>query len=656
MLVKSCLHSHACSPAPASVQDESSRRSTGRSDSQSTNSQPAIAAASLLTTLIACSISTAAAACPVGDPPTASDAPPAAAAATTPSETAPPAGPLAPRIFISSEQLQDRIIALANAAPTRSTVSQIGVSRDGLPIQVVTLGDPDLNRKRPEVLLIGGMDAVNLGSPEQAFTAAMQLVREHPTMLDEVRVHVILCANPDARTMALQTGLPRATNTRRIDHDRDGKIDEDSPEDFNGDGVITLMRRVAPPGSVATHIVDAANPRIVRSANRDKSEVATHQTMLEGRDLDGDGLVGEDPVTGVDLDRNFPHRWPEFDLDAGPFPLSEPETIAIAKFVRDHPAIVSALIFGRHDTLAEFPDTKDKDSTNRTPMVYLEADHALYRELSKAWRETTKLEKSNNADLAGSLVLWLANHRGIAAVAANGWTRPDVPAVPEGSPAPATIATGDDEQQAWIDLCYRLYESPGFVEWTRNQHPKFGAVEVGGFMPFLRESPTASQAEVLAKKSAPFLKTLADKLPEINVSEISMTDLGGGLARIGLRITNRGDFPTTTEMGRITGVVPPIVVRVGVAPNDVLAGRAVEKIDRLAAHEARNFEWTVRMPPDGKLSLTVRGAFFDDIVREARPAGEAANATTSTRALSTSSNSTVHTSHSPVSASKEVTP
>ena len=146
MLVKSCLHSHACSPAPASVQDESSRRSTGRSDSQSTNSQPAIAAASLLTTLlmtllmtsIACSITTAAAACPVGDPPTASDAPPAAAAATTPSETTPPAGPLAPRNFISSEQLRDRIIALANAAPTRSTVSQIGVSRDGLPIQVVT--------------------------------------------------------------------------------------------------------------------------------------------------------------------------------------------------------------------------------------------------------------------------------------------------------------------------------------------------------------------------------------------------------------------------------------------------------------------------------------------------------------------------------------
>jgi hypothetical protein len=627
-------------------------------------SERAISVASLLTTLlmtllmtsIACSITTAAAACPVGDPPTASDAPPAAAAATTPSETTPPAGPLAPRNFISSEQLQDRIIALANAAPTRSTVTQIGVSRDGLPIQVVTLGDPDLTRKRPEVLLIGGMDAVNLGSPEQAFTAAMQLVREHPTMLDEVRVHVILCTNPDARTMALQTGLPRATNTRRIDHDRDGKIDEDSPEDFNGDGVITFMRRVAPPGTVATHVVDAANPRIVRGANRDKSEVATHQTMLEGRDLDGDGLVGEDPATGVDLDRNFPHRWPEFDLDAGPFPLSEPETIAIAKFVRDHPAIVSALIFGRHDTLAEFPDTKDKDSTNRTPMVYLEADHALYRELSKAWRETTKLEKSNNADLAGSLVLWLANHRGIAAVAANGWTRPDVPAVPEGSPAPATIATGDDEQQAWIDLCYRLYESPGFVEWTPNKHPKFGAVEVGGFMPFLRESPTASQAEVLAKKSAPFLKTLADKLPEINVSEISMTDLGGGLARIGLRITNRGDFPTTTEMGRITGVVPPIVVRVGVAPNDVLAGRAVEKIDRLAAHEARDFEWTVRMPPDGRLSLTVRGAFFDDIVREARPAGGAANATTSTRALSTSSNSTVHTSNSPVSASKEVTP
>ena len=89
---------------------------------------------------------------------------------------------------------------------------------------------------------------------------------------------------------------------------------------------------------------------------------------------------------------------------------------AFARFVRDHPEITSAVVFGRHDTLVNFPDTKDKDSTGRTPVAYLAEDHAIYRDFAKLWKESTKIEKSEQADLAGSLVLWLADHRGIAAV------------------------------------------------------------------------------------------------------------------------------------------------------------------------------------------------------------------------------------------------
>lgn len=533
--------------------------------------------------------------------------------------TATAPGPLAPEGFASVEALSSRAKAFAELASGRSSMQRIGVSREGRPIEVLTLGAQDPKIKRPEILIVAGMDAVNFASAEQALVSAEFLVREHAPLLDKVRIHVIFCANPDARVAAIQSRMPRATNMRQIDHDRDGSIDEDQPLDLNGDGVITQLRRVAPPGATATHLADAANPRIVRLADRAKGEIATHQVMIEGRDVDGDGLVGEDPSTGVDLDKNFPHRWPEFELDAGPFPLSEPESLAIARFVRDHPAIVSAIVFGRHDTLASFPDSKDKDSTGRTPLVYLEADHGLYRELSKSWRDITKLEKSNGADLEGSLVLWLANHRGIAAVAANGWTRPEVPPLAEGSTAPASVETGDNEQQAWLDLCSRLYAARGFADWTQVTHPKYGAAEVGGFVPFLRESPTTVQAATIAGQTAPFLKSFAERLPVIEVSEATVTDLGGGLARVGLRVTNRGALATTTEMGRITGVVPPIVVRVGLNPEDVVAGRAVEKLDRVSAAESRDFEWTVRMPKDGDLSITVSGAFFDDIVRTVQP-------------------------------------
>jgi hypothetical protein len=540
-----------------------------------------------------------------GDPPAAPSSAPSAI----------PTGPLAPVGFSSVDVAMERALELAKLAGDKGRIEHIGTSREGRQITVVTLGNTDPSRKMPAMLVVGGMDAVNFASPEQVLESARAILRDKPNLLDTMRVHLVIVANPDARASAMQSKQPRATNARAVDDDRDGRIDEDGPADFDTDGFVTEMRRVAPPGVTATHMIDPVDPRILRPAKREKGEVATHEILTEGRDNDGDGRIGEDPEGGVDLDRNFPHRWPEAERDAGPYPLSEPESLAIAKFVRAHPEIVTAVVFGRHDTLASFPDTKDKDSTGRTPMVYLTEDHELYHELGKSWIETTKLEKSANADLAGSLVLWLADHRGIAAVAANGWTRPEPPKLAEGTQAPAE--TGDTEQSAWLANSERAYEAPGFIAWRPIRHPKWGDVEIGGFIPFFRESPTAAQATELAKKCAPFVIDLAARHPVINASEVTITPLSAGLARVALRVTNTGTLASTTEMGRITGVVPPVVVRVGVPPESVLSGRAVEKIERLLPGASVDYEWTIRVPTTGKLDLTISGPTFDTITRTA---------------------------------------
>jgi hypothetical protein len=82
-------------------------------------------------------------------------------------------------------------------------------------------------------------------------------------------------------------------------------------------------------------------------------------------------------------------------------------------------------------------------------------------------------------------------------------------------------------------------------------------------------------------------------------------------------------MPSTTEMGRITGVIPPIVVRLvdratgkPLAPTAVLSGRPVSKIDRLEAAASQEYTWTVRMP-DGGLDVAVSGPTFDTITRTA---------------------------------------
>lgn len=567
-----------------------------------------------------------------------------AVAADPPAEPAAPPlepGPIAPIHYPTHESVGDRMIGLANMAKGRASIVRVATSREGRTVQALVLGEQDMTKRRPAMLVVAGMDGVNLGSTEQCLAALEVVLREHAALLDTMRLYVIAEANPDARNFAITRKHPRATNARVVDDDRDGKFDEDAPGDYNGDGFVNTLRRVAPPGEKATHVVDAADPRIVRPANRDKGEVATHQIFVEGVDNDLDGRSAEDGEGGVDLDRNFPHRWPEFAPDAGPYQLSEPESLGIAEFVRARPDIVWAVVFGRHDTLASFPDTKDKDFTGRTPMVYLAEDHDLYRDAAKLWKEKSGLEKSQNADLAGSLVLWLANHRGIAAVAANGWTRPEVPkktesteteptkaesdagagapdaAKPAAPDAPPAKESGDPEQSAWLTLAEDVYRM-GFQEWTPWKHPIHGACEIGGFTPFFRESPTIVQARDLGRRSAPFLAALADKRPRVEVSEARLTRLADGLARIDFRVTNAGTIATTTEMGRITDAVPPVVVRLladgkPLAPEAVLAGRPVEKLPRIEASASREFSWIVRLPASGAVDVSVAGPFFDEI-------------------------------------------
>jgi len=99
------------------------------------------------------------------------------------------------------------------------------------------------------------------------------------------------------------------------------------------------------------------------------------------------------------------------------------------------------------------------------------------------------------------------------------------------------------------------------------------------------------------------------------VSAAEVTVLADGLVHVALRITNTGVVPTATAMSTIADVAPPIIVRVPVKPEAVFSGRPVEKIERLAAGESREFTWILRVDPKQPLAVSVTGAWFDPITR-----------------------------------------
>lgn len=81
-------------------------------------------------------------------------------------------------------------------------------------------------------------------------------------------------------------------------------MDEDGPEDLNGDGYITLMRVKDPEGN---YIIDPKEPRLMRLADPKKGEKGMYKIYSEGLDNDDDGQINEDPLGGVEINRNFPH-------------------------------------------------------------------------------------------------------------------------------------------------------------------------------------------------------------------------------------------------------------------------------------------------------------------------------------------------------------
>jgi len=606
------------------------------------------------------------------DPPP-TEAPPVATESAEPATPPPP--PPSPRSILDGYPTDDafvaRIEALAAAHPGRARLVELARSREGRRILALTLaGDLALAEERPAILVVGGLDGAELASTEVAMALAEDLLRDRPVLLDEVTVHVVPRGNPDAASAFLSQPSPRSgTNGRPSRDDRDAAIDEDGPRDLDGNGVITMMRRKDPPPTdPARWASDPAEPRLLRRPDPLKGEVATYSLHVEGLDADLDGLVGEDPIGGVDPDRNFPHRWPEFAADAGPWPLSEPETLPLAEFVLARPRIYAALVVGRHDNIVNLPDPRPREAVGRIPSQIDEGDLPLLADLAKSFKECTGQDRASGADMSGSLASWLYHQRGITTVACTSWWRPALPDAPpdatpaesslpapptapgessgEAPPAPppgdaprrggrggrggriagggggggggaapgaaAPPAVSDAEQAAWLAYSDKVRGGAGFVAWTPLEHPTLGAVEVGGMVPGFTAIPPIDAVPAIAEGRARFLAELVARRPKASVRDVRVERLAPGLDQISLAVVNEGRMPTATVMGRRPGMTPPIVVAISSPREAIRSGRRSVLIPALAPGERLDLSWLVTSAPGEEVRLTARGPFLPE--------------------------------------------
>lgn len=519
------------------------------------------------------------------------------------------------------------------------TELEIGKSVEGRPLSLTRLAgdgprDPD---DRPAMLIVAGLDGDVPASTTVATGIVDRLAAQYVdgdetvrSKLQQLTIYVLPQMNPDGQALSEASPMrEHVLNCRPWDDDRDGVVDEDGPDDLNADGMITMMRVRDPEGE---WLADADEPRLLRKADRAKGETPVYKVYVEGIDNDGDGYYNEDAVGGVDLNANFMHGYVEHGTHAGPHQISEPESRALIEFVLDHPRIGMVLTIGRHNNLVKVEGSDKKDETGKAPVGLHKDDVAIYKHVSSRYKELTGVKKAADESSAGAFFAWAYSQYGVPSFATTAWQRPE-PEKPDASEDDEAGDEKDDsddngdeksskkkekkgskekgdkkdesfeEDRRWLEYAGN---GPGFVDWTRFEHPTLGEVEIGGFSPTLKRLPND---DVLAKSVSDhekFVLELAGMFPSVKVTKTLVKDLGGGLFDIEVGLTNSGYFPTGLVISGLNRRVKPMVVTLDINRDRIVGGEKVHKVRRIDGSGGyREFRWVVRGRPNDTVVVKV---------------------------------------------------
>jgi hypothetical protein len=253
--------------------------------------------------------------------------------------------------------LRRDVRARSNLARMESLGETIG-GREIWMVEVANRSGTPLE-ERPALLIVANLEGDHLIGSELALRSVEYLLDNYESdsdvqdRLDNHVFYVFPRMNPDAaELMWADVRAGRRTNAKPYDDDHDGRVDEDGPDDLNGDGLITQMRVADPDGE---YMIDPDEPRLMKLAEAAKGESGAYKIYWEGLDDDGDGYYNEDGLGGVDINRNFQHEYPYYEADAGPHMVSENESRALMDFVIAHRNIAMVLTYGETDNLVTSP-------------------------------------------------------------------------------------------------------------------------------------------------------------------------------------------------------------------------------------------------------------------------------------------------------------
>lgn len=508
-------------------------------------------------------------------------------------------------------------------------------TRLGLTVPALELGraGPLPLAERPVIFLIGGLDGVSLSGCEAVLAVLDALVHGAGAPSADLAYIAIPCASPDALQETLAGRAVDGRNQRPLDDDGDLLLDEDGPDDVDGDGLVLDMLLEDPSGPWTR----ALDPRFLAPA-RD-GDAPRYRLVREGRDDDQDGRYNEDPIGGVDLDLSFPLG---FDTPRGlssgsPLPLDEPPGRALADLAISRRTTCVLLFQGNHGMIAGPGSRRVNAWASDTDASVEELVTRIFAHATgRAQPHALRLYEARGEERPGAALDWYHAVAGALAFEIAAWgpavEKPleakgpeskgvgfadagfeSSTAAPDPSTAAPIVPAVDRAWSGWLD---NTRGGIGFTEWHPVELGDGRSALVGGWEPFSRLNPPAKTLPVALQGIPQCVEKLSSSLPVLDLHVVE-TRREGEVCTLRVRVENKGTLPAGTIRSAAASARIEIVLPTGAR---LLAGESSANLGLLGTGCAsREVAWILLAAPNSVLTLRATAPWAAPIVREVRP-------------------------------------
>lgn len=543
--------------------------------------------------------------------------------------------------FYDHAELTRALQSLQSAYPQLMKLQSIGKSYQGKDIWVAIVTNPKTGtaEQKPGYYIDGNIHGNEIQGAEVALYVVWYLLKNYgqselaTRLLDERVFYVIPTMNPDSRDYFIN--LPSDPNSPRsglmpYDSDRDGLADEDGPEDLDGDGSITMMRKRDPKG---THKPHPEDPRILIPVKPgEKGEYIL--LGQEGVDNDNDGLINEDGPGGYDMNRNYGYNWqPDYvQRGAGDYPFCFPETQAVCNFLLAHPNIAGAQNFHNFGgMILRGPGAKNMGEYNP-------ADRRVYDYIGKkgekilpGYRYIT-VYKDMYTVYGGSIdflyavlgIFTFSNELDMDPLAEERQRRPRAGEEEDEDVMAMLFQEGRLEEMVYHDL---VLLGEQFSDWKPYRHPLYGDIEIGGVKKFGRRVPPLFKLAETCHRNAAFCLYHADQLARLEVEKAEVQKVNDDLFQVDVTVANSRVTPSMTAVAAQNKLHRADLFKVaGFKVELVAAGQIIDRFRGLTRKvKVRDNAFWVEggMPGFGRLDfrLLVKGAGKVELVYDSLKGG-----------------------------------